>query len=177
MQKLVFFVGPDMCGKTQIAKHVARYLRVPYFKASDEHNSYLSKKDRFINQLRYADMRVFDVLKQTGQSVVFDRGYPCEWVYSQVFERETDMDVLKLEDESYASLGATIILCHRSSYAGIVDDIDPRIENHVLCELHDAYFDFAKWTKCRLLKVNVDDEDLERETREIVDFVRNGETE
>ena len=174
-QHIVFFVGPDMCGKTEIAKEVSRRLGVPYFKATSEHTSFLSsrvsKNDQFLNQLRFADPRVYDLLRQTGHSVVFDRGYPCEFVYANVLERETDMVMLRHVDAAWAGLGARIVLCHRSSYAGINDDLDPTIDQDMLNDLHDTYFEFSRWTKCPLLKLNVDDESLEREVSETLTFL------
>lgn len=171
MQRILFFVGPDMCGKTQIAQALSRVIDVPYFKATSEHASYLSGPNQFINQLRYADMRVFDMLKQTGHSVIFDRGYPCEFVYSKAFGRETDERVLALEDESYASLGAKVVICHRSSYEGIQDDLDSNIKESKLQELHNLYQEFAAWTKCDVLNLNVDDEELEREVADVLKFI------
>ena len=58
-QQIVFFVGPDRCGKTEISKATSAAIGVPYFKASSEHDSFLSskvtKREAFLNQLRYAD--------------------------------------------------------------------------------------------------------------------------
>ncbi len=174
-QRIVFFVGPDMCGKTEIAKALSRMTDIPYFKASSEHDAFLSsrvsKRELFLNQLRYADPRVMDLLKQTGQSVIFDRGYPCEYAYSKVFERETDTKMLKHLDEQWSTLDARIVLCYRSSYAGITDDLDPTVKGEVLHKLHDAYADFASWTRCKLLRLNVDDEDLQREIDEVYHFI------
>ena len=174
-QHVVFFVGPDMCGKTEIAKATAFALEVPYFKASSEHDSYLSSKvsrrEAFLNQLRYADPRVFDVLKQSGHSLVFDRGFPCEYAYSRVFDRVTDTKMLQHMDEMWASIGAVIVLCTRSSYDGIIDDLDATIDADRLRQIDGAYQDFASWTKCRLLRLNVDDEDLGREVDDVLRFL------
>lgn len=174
-QQLVFFVGPDMCGKTQIAQAIASATGIPYFKATSEHTSFLSTRvstsDQFLNQLRFADPRVLDILRQTGHSVVFDRGFPCEYAYSRVFGRETDMVMLKHVDEAYAALGATVVFCHRSSYEGIHDDLDPSVGPELLNKLHAAYEDFTGWTKCRLLRLNVDDENLDREVTEVLGFM------
>lgn len=174
-QTLLFFVGPDMTGKTEISKAVSKALNIPYFKATSEHTSFLSTRvstsDQFLNQLRFADPRVLDILRQTGHSVVFDRGFPCEYAYSRVFGRETDLVMLKHIDEAYARLGAVVVFCYRSSYEGIKDDLDPTVGQELLDRLHAAYEDFAGWTKCRLLRLNVDDECLDREVREVIEFV------
>ena len=178
-QRLIFFVGPDMCGKTEISKAVSKALNIPYFKATSEHTSFLSTRvstsDQFLNQLRFADPRVLDILRQTGHSIVFDRGFPCEYAYSRVFGRETDMVMLKHIDEAYAALGADIIFCHRSSYEGIHDDLDPSVGPELLNKLHNAYYDFlTNVSKCRRLWLNVDDENLNREVTDVVDFVMRG---
>lgn len=164
-----------MSGKTQIAQALERTTGIRYFKATSEHDTYLSskvsKREAFLNQLRYADPRVFDVLKQTGHSIIFDRGYPCEAVYSKVMERETDHVMLKHMDEMWASIDTRIVLCHRSSYVGIVDDLDSNITEKTLQRLHDAYFEWAETSQCKVLKLNVDDEDLQREVADVLAFI------
>ena len=171
-QKIIFMVGPDRCGKTEISKELSNRTGIPYFKASSEHDTFVSSRtsrsDRFINQLRYADPRVHDLLRQTGYSLIFDRGFPCEAAYSSVLGRETDHVVLTHMDEQWASLGSILVFCHRSTYRGIVDDIDATIDERALQHIHDAYLRYFETTKCRVINLNVDDEDLDREVNEII---------
>ena len=65
-----------------------------------------------------------------------------------------------------------LVLCYRSSFAGINDDLDPLINEVILNKLQDKYFEFASWTKCKLLKLNVDDENLNREINEVLKFMK-----
>lgn len=168
----MFFVGPDRTGKTNIARATAAALSVPYFKASSERDTFRSDRSRFINQLRYADMRVADFITQTGVSVIFDRGYPCEFVYSAMTGRETDHEILRAEDDSYAAIGAVIVLCRRETYAGLADDIDESIDSEKLAELDALYAAFARdFTKCSTLTLYVDDEDLERQVSDVKEFI------
>lgn len=164
-----------MCGKTQIAQELSKRTGIPYFKATSEHTSFLSsrisKNDQFLNQLRFADPRVYDVFRQAGHSMVFDRAFPCELAYANVLGRETDMKMIHHMDEAWASLGTVIVWCSRTSYEGIVDDLDPNINAEMLQKLHDAYDEFSQWTKCKLLKLNVDDEDLNREVTDVINFL------
>lgn len=161
-----------MCGKTQIAKELSRRLDVPYFKAASEHQSFLKEPNKFVMQLRYADPRVADLLRQTGHSVIFDRAWPCEWVYSQALGRVTDWDALRHSDQLYASIGTKIVICRRASYEGIVDDIDPRLNGSLLAAIDGLYEEFSRWTKCETMFLNVDDEDLDREVSEIERWLR-----
>jgi deoxyadenosine/deoxycytidine kinase len=176
-QQIIFFCGPDRCGKTQIASALSDRIGVPYFKASSEHRSFLSRDEKetlFLNQLHHADPRVLDLLSQTGHSVIFDRGFPCEWVYSQVFDRKTDVEFLSYMDEMWSKAGAKIVFCYRSSYEGIVDDIDPSI-NHAKLERIDSLYRryLTDVTKCQHLMLNVDDEDLDREVSDVIKFIFN----
>jgi len=174
-QRIVFFVGPDMCGKTNIAREVASRTGIPYFKASGEHSAYLSSRvDRageFLQQLRYADPRVFDLLRQAGYSLIFDRGFPCEAAYSSVMGRYTDDQMLAHMDKMWASIGAKIVFCYRSSYAGVVDDLDPSISELTLGRIHRAYEEFFVRSLCSVHRLNVDDGDLEREVDEVFGFM------
>jgi hypothetical protein len=163
--------GPDRCGKSNIIAELSLRLHIPVFKASNEHENFLSRQDRFINELRYADPRMHDLLHQTGLSVLVDRAYPCEWVYSQFFKRETDWLMLRTMDEKYAKLGTKIVICTRKSFAGIKDDLNPKLDEVALQKLSDLYADFVKWTKCKTYTLYVDDENLDREVNEIIAFL------
>lgn len=174
-QMIVFFVGPDMTGKTNIAQALARELNIPYFKASSEHGTFLNAHDSFLKQLLYADPRLQDFLKQTQHSVIFDRGYPCEWAYAHTLDRKTDDAAINFIDEQYAKMGAKIIMCSRSSYKGIYDDLDPTINEDVLTKLDRKYRDFLAFhTMCENMILNVDDENLEREVQEAIEFIAIG---
>jgi hypothetical protein len=172
-QRIIILEGTDMCGKTEISIELSKRLFIPRFKASNEHKDFLSEKNNFLIDLQHSDFRVVDLLKQTQQSIIFDRAYPSEFVYSHVLGRVTDLDALKRIDEAYAALGTKIVICHRSSYEGIVDDIDPvRLNSHKLQCLDERYVTFSTWTKCECLRLNVDDENLDREIEDIRTFFR-----
>lgn len=175
-QKIIILAGCDMTGKTQIAHELARRLNIPYFKASSEHEAFLtsrneSRSELFLNQLRYADPRMLDFLKQTGHSVVKDRAFPCEYVYSGVFKRMTDYQMLCHIDEQYAKLGTKIVVTSRSSYEGIVDDLDPTLDSKILQKIDYGYIEFMSWTKCDIMRLNVDDEDLNREVTDVLNWL------
>lgn len=170
-QQVIMLVGPDRCGKTEIAKELSKRTGISRFKASTEHDTYFNGLSGFLNQLLYADPRAFDLAKQIGFSMIMDRAYPCEKVYSKVFNRETDEKVLDIMDKRWASLGTKIIICYRSSYKGIVDDLDSNIDETVLQKLSDEYLQFSLWTNCEVKLLNVDDENLDREVTEIMNWL------
>ncbi len=171
LSQVLFVCGPDMTGKTQIAKELSRLTHIPYFKASSEHKAFLGDQKSFIDEIRHADPRMVDFIEQTEMSVIFDRGFPCEGVYSLFFKRPTDAAALRYLDEAYAKLRARVLICTRRSFTGVVDDLNPKLGKDALEEISRLYQLFATYSRCRTYTLYVDDEDLERETNEALSFM------
>ena len=169
-QRIIIFDGPDMCGKTEMAHEISRRIDVPYFKNKNEWTFFENDTSYFKNALTYGDPYFASYLEQTGTSVIMDRWYPSEWVYSKAFTRSTNLDALTHVDEVAASLGAVIIIPYRTSYDGLVDQFES-VTPAKMAEIEMLYKAFAVWTKCEVFWLNVDDEDLERETTQILEFL------
>lgn len=169
---IINFAGADRSGKTEIAKELSRRLGIPYFKNQNEIVNFKSDDSYFRNVLKYGAPLLLDFLKQTGAPGIFDRSYPCEWVYSRAMGRETFPEILQKIDEEYAAAGAITIVCARKSYDGIVDDTFPdELSSKKLAEINQLYQDFCAWSKCRSFVLFVDDEDLDREISDIMKFL------
>jgi len=168
-QQVIIFEGPDGCGKTNISQALSEMINVPYFKNTSEWEFFENDPSYFINALSYGDPYFLSYLKQTGAGVILDRSYPSEWVYSKVFNRETNNAALEFIDEKYAELGTKIIIPFRNDYTNVVDQFTS-VTPEKLIEIDAGYRSFAKWTKCETLFVNVDDENLDRELFEILNF-------
>jgi len=172
MSVLVAFDSPDMTGKTQIAQELSRQIGVPYFKNTGEWTTDLKDPSYFKNLLVYGGTFLIDFICQTRPNAIFDRYYPSEWVYSRYFNRETDNEILRKIDEKFAAAGGKIVLCRRKSYNGISDDLHSYVDSNALARLDSLYEEFTQWTKCETLTVWVDDENLERETLEIREWLK-----
>jgi thymidylate kinase len=169
---LLALEGPDQCGKTQIAADLSRQLGIPVFKNSGEWFTDLRDPSYFKNLLTYGATFLADFLCQTRASAIMDRNYASEWVYSRHFGRATDERVLRKVDEKFAEAGGKIVICRRKSYNGIRDDLHSYIDSHELKGLDSLYQEFEKWTACEVLTIWVDDENLERETLEIREWLK-----
>lgn len=165
---LVWVVGPDMCGKTQISRALAARIGASYFKASSEHGTLIKTPAEFSVQTRYCEPRQIDMIVQTRARVVLDRGWPCEHSYGTVLGRTIDSDSLTEIDKLASRAGGIVVCCWRSTYDGIVDDIDVRLAGHTLQRIELEYRRFAAKCVTPFIFVNVDDEDLDREVDEIV---------
>lgn len=171
MQRVIIFEGPDKVGKTQIAQELSRRIGVPYFKNENEAKNFLDPKSYFVDTLRYADPYFISFLKQTGHSAIIDRHYMSEWVYANVFKRETDIYALHRTDQAMADMRAVMVICYRSDYVGKKDDLFPEmIDSERLQKLHDEYLRVASTSKMqgRILWLNVDDENLNREVDDLL---------
>lgn len=164
--------GPDRTGKSEIAAELSRQLGIPVFKNTAEWSTDLKDPSYFKNLLIYGGTFLIDFILQTRPSAILDRYYPSEWVYSRFFNRETNEEVICKIDEKFAEAGGKIILCRRRSYNGIQDDLHSYVDCHALEGLDQLYDDFTKWTKCKVITVWVDDENLEREVNEIREWLK-----
>jgi len=169
-QKIIIFDGPDMCGKTEMALELSRRLGIPYFKNEGEWDFFENDPSYFANCVKYGATFLCSFLKQTKASVIMDRGHHSEWVYSQAFQRDTDHDILQKVDDAFASLGAVVIVPYRTTYFGLVDQFES-ITPGKLQEIDKKYKEINEWTSCDVFYLNVDDEDLEREMKEIMGFL------
>ena len=170
-QRIIVLEGPDGCGKTEIGKGLAKRIGVPYFKMNTEAQNW--RKGKFKEALEFDQTYLVQFLKQTGYSAVIDRAWPSEWVYSRVFKRDTNPNVLFDVDRAFAGLGTRIIIPWREDYSrNRHDDLVP---NSKLIELHEAYFDFMEWTACDTIPINVDfyENNLERELSYILQIMED----
>ena len=168
----VAFIGPDMTGKSNIAAELSKRTGAPVFKNSGEWKTELDSPDYFLNLLRYGGPFLMDFMKQTDSNVILDRFYPCELVYSQAFERETDHKAVAWMDEQFSDTGGIFVLCLKNDYSGLVDDVFPdKLPKKKLEEIDTLYRKFASWTQCEVVTIYTDDHDLERQVTDIIDFL------
>ena len=167
-QHVLILDAPDNTGKTHIGKELSRITGIPYFKNADEHKYFLKDPDYFIHAIRYVDTYFTSYLESSGASVILDRAWPSEWIYSQALGRKTDIEILRELDVRHAALGTNIIIPLRSDYSNVKDDY--AVVNDNIKKIHDLYLEFSIWTKCHCMTLNVDDEDLNREIMEIRGF-------
>lgn len=170
-QTILMCCGPDRSGKTNILKATELVTGIPVFKASSERDNFLRGQDKFLNEIRYADPRTLDLLTQVKFSVLMDRAYPCEWVYSRYFGRLSDDAMIQRLDERYAALGAKVLICTRRSFAGIKDDLNESLNGQELHKISELYMRFAEYTRCKTHVLYTDDENLSREVGEVVKFI------
>lgn len=173
MPRVVIFSGTDQCGKTEMAHELSDRSHAVYFKSSLEKENFIAdRSEYFVGCLRYLEPFFIDFIVRTGTKVILDRSWPEEFVYSQLFDRRTDWDQLTKVDRLYASAGTRIVIPYRSSYVGRCDeDAQGKIDDKKMEETDKLYRRFFEWSRCKCLLLNVDDEDLDREMRDICSFL------
>lgn len=170
MQKVIIFDSPDGTGKTNIAQALSERINVPYFKMDTEHQNWRSGK--FKTALEFDQTYLLQMLKQTKYSIIIDRAYPAEWVYSKVYKRETNDELLKTLDEEFAKMGTTIVIPLRHDYSK--NRKDELVSHEMLPKLHKEYLNFAYWTNCNIIPIYVDEfeDDINKELSFIEDYLR-----
>ena len=145
--------GPDGCGKTEIARDLATELKLAYFKVDSERKNW--DESTFKSSLWF-DFTLPQFLWQAKvPGVVFDRSYGSEWVYSRVFERETNVPMLERTDFGFSGVGAIQVVLLRRDYRDARQD--DLVAPGKLPLLHEAYLKFIDWTRCDVVTMRVDD--------------------
>ncbi len=141
----VIVIGPDGVGKTTVVAKMHELTGIPTFKSPGEKRIF---REGGRSSLAF-DYNMTFFLGQTGFRFISDRGYPCEWVYSRVFKRDTDTQLLELIDTGHSIIGTKILYLYASVQPTEPDDIVPADK---YWDVKDAYDRFAEWTSCELVK-------------------------
>jgi len=174
-QRIIILEGTERVGKTEIAKALSASLDIPIFKAQVQKKFFMSDRSQFLPFLRFGETTLADFLEQTDTSVILDRNFPSEIVYSKHFGRPTDPDVVAQLDEAYARMNALIVVCTRlQGYVGRVDEDDITIKEDQITAIDTLYKQCAPRLKTRHIFLDTSDEDLDRELREIEFAVEEG---
>lgn len=170
-QKIIIFDSPDGTGKTNIAQALSMDLKIPYFRMDTQHQNW--RKGKFKEALEFDQPYLAEFIRQTHSNVIIDRAYPAEWVYSRVFDRPTNDEVLEQIDLAFARMGAYIVIPVRHDYSKArKDDL---VDKKHLPLLHETYMEFARWSRCTTITIYVDafGNDLKKEIaalKEDLDF-------
>lgn len=158
----IAFIGPDMTGKSNIAQALSKEIGIPVFKNTGEWSTRLSSEDYFVNLLRFGGPFLMNFIEQTDTNVILDRFYPCEMVYSKVFGRSTDMEVIDWMDKQFSKIGGAFIICLKKNYKGLVDDVYPEdLTTEKFIKLDKLYREFYEYTNCKAHILYTDDQNLE----------------
>ncbi len=143
----VIVIGPDRVGKTTVVSHISKILNIPSFKCPAEKQIF---KQGGRSSLAF-DYTLTHFIEQTGVRFISDRGYPCEWVYSKVFGRETDDQLLELIDTGHEHIGTKILYLWSSTVPHEEDDLVPSDRYFDVVEQYDK---FRLWSSCRVYSID-----------------------
>jgi thymidylate kinase len=152
-------VGPDRCGKTTLANKTSQLLNIPYFKNYTQKDFFCTKIDP-VQKIYIEGNLQLQLFSQLGISVIKDRDFPCEYAYSKAYGRKSDDEYIFSLDSAYAALQTLIIFCYKDSYKEYNDEyvnID-KIES-----IKKYYNEFLDKTRCKYLKLNTTDENLDNQ--------------
>lgn len=141
--KLFIVEGPDACGKTTLAKELARDMGGIYWHMTA--TKHLTGEAQFDYQLNAIENIRQNL--QSGKSVVLDRHWPSEYCYGSILRDITWEDVIPIRTAMDA-LNPYYIYCMDKNaetamkrHKGLIDDAHPYSEEQYLA-IYDSYMKF-----------------------------------
>lgn len=164
---IIIFEGVDNCGKTTIAQEFCkRHPEFNYFKVKKEQMYVRELSPEDITKMHAIELNFFyELASQVNMNIVFDRFYPSEYAYGKTFRNINGDEILRM-DEKFAKLGTKIVMCIKPTEK-FEDDL---FNKEQLIRVSYNYSEFAEKTKCEILVLETDDEDIGREINEIETF-------
>lgn len=171
-QKIIVLDGPDNTFKTPLARVLSEQTGIPVFKNRKEKDIF-KEKEGYLYDFRYSQSYITQFLEQTNYSIIFDRSWPSQYVYSLLTNRTWDYNEWLAIDQKYSSLNAYVVIPCRTDYSKSIDDL---FTTHEIQRQHELYEDFVAKSKCQnIMLLNVDcieaESDLQRKAEDIRKFV------
>ena len=165
---IIILEGCDNTGKTQIGTELSNRIGYPYFKLKRE-QVWIQKENAACVQSAHAFQLQFfyEFARQIDFNVILDRFFPSEWVYGSLF-RKVDEDLIWDYDRKFAALNTHIVILTKDD-----DKLDDELfDSSRLKLINEKYKEFVNKSACKILYLKTDDEDLEREIKEITNFLK-----
>lgn len=167
---IIIFDGVDNCGKTEISHALVEKVLTDhtYFKVKQERIHVEKLDPKILKTSHELQLNFFyELARQSNLNIVMDRFYPSEYVYGSLF-REINEDLIWEFDRQFAELGVKIIIPVKGDEF-LEDELWTKEQ---LIAIREKYKEFAQKTKCEVLVLNTEDENLERELTDIKTFLK-----
>lgn len=163
----IILCGVDRTGKSNIAYELSKILLVPTYKSGREHSVFHDKDAQF-NILKWGVYEVLRLVEVCDISVIFDRFFPCEFVYSKVYHRNSDDGLVREYDRWWDSLDGKIVFLDKPKMDGKDELVNPDKYD----EIRARYEDYKKITQCKHLTIDTSDYDIYKQVNTIIEFVK-----
>ena len=172
MPKTILIIeGPDNCGKTNIASLLSDVLKIPVYKSGREVDAF-KEKDAQYNILKWGVYEQLKMVETYDSGIIFDRFFPSEFVYSKVYNRKSDIELIKKYDKDFNRLGGKIIFLDKQ----IMDGEDELIHENQYQEIREQYKIYKnEITSCDYITIDTTDRNEHMQLTKLLPFVYKGE--
>ena len=154
-QTIIILEGADRTGKSFLGKIFRSIFDIPYYHGTRSPGSREELKTREFEVAKIEMLQMYDILKQTGISIVIDRWHLSELVYSKVYGRQIDENFIWDMDEKLADLGAVVVYVSMPLEAlKIRWDKEKIVEFNEIQEIISQYEKALKKSKCKIVHYN-----------------------
>ena len=169
---LLIIEGPDNCGKTNIASLLSNILKIPVYKSGREVDAF-NEIDAQYNILKWGVYEQLKMIETYGGGIIFDRFFPSEFVYSRVYNRKSDIELIKKYDKELNKLGGKIIFLDKE----VMDGEDDLIKEEKYQKIREQYEIYKnEITSCSHITIDTSDRNTQKQLSKLLPFIYRGET-
>ena len=158
-QNVIIFESCAHSNYAELMDRCSNELHIPIFNPDTNK----SKHEFITNSIEYIDPYIVNFLKQTKNSVIFNRKYPSQYVYSNVDNLDINSDIFAKIDSLYSEMGTTIIFCYKTQF----EDVNIK-------QLHDKtythYINFFNNSMCKILPIDIS-EKIYKNVTKIISYI------
>lgn len=144
-QKIIVFEGPDNTFKSPLAKKLSEKINVPLFKNKQEKELF-REQDAYYYEFRYSQSYITQFLNQTKYSIILDRSWPSQFVYSKITNRKFDYDHWLKIDKDFSEMNTFVFITYRKDYSRCIDDL---FSNQEIIKQDSLYRQFDNESCCK----------------------------
>lgn len=159
---ILIFEGPEEVGKTEISTELSSQEDMELYKGSFEEEISQQENSEIA---AFSALTLADFWSQINCDLVVDRFHASEWVYSNVFDRDTNEDWILRADRELANQGAQIVYCYKDPMPELKDEDFDRDKNLEI-KASFEYF-FSEKSQIPVIELNTVGENLSEQIYEI----------
>jgi|TARA_Y100000310_G_scaffold309357_1_gene353370 thymidylate kinase len=166
--KRIIFEGPDGCGKTTLSQIISDIYNIPVYTSPHRHK--IDKNETLLlNILKWGIPEQLQLIQTCDSKIIYDRFFPSEFVYSSVYKRKTDKNLIFKYDKWWNDLDGVIIFLDKPC----MEVNDHLVEKKYYQQIRKKYQEYKELTVCPHITIDSTSESVQEQLTQILKLLKD----